>query len=646
MNRALVLGVLITIPACAATTATPTPAPTGAIESAVTGITDKAEFIDGLYTCILERIADAGGFATYDALPPSTTLASLFADFFESTEYVDKNTSNTEYVTQLYQCILYRAPDPNGLQTYVDLLATETRAQILSIFVTSTEFLTQDAPQLNSATGFAVSSVGNLNQSDPMTWLVKTVCTDANDNPLPDDPYNGCPDSMIRKLRVGESLPYYNKDDFDSQWNNYPIAAADGTQYVANIRQFGTDHVFRSQDQFDVYRVDPGGDGWVSVSNTRDGGGYNTTFFGPSCEVGNGWRSFPASNFLAGGSTTLTIAGDYWQQSGQAFPGTCTSVATTDAITTWSLVSPFEFGGENGGPVRPMDAIVSVHGYEPSTNFQQHGHIETFYYTREYGITRWEVWTPTQQNPTKDTVSCANLPDTISYQGETFVVTDCHDNSDTTAASSQLVPVWPVPNVNMIAHANFDNGGGYLPSSDTTQYLWHRGGDSPAGNIINWSLLYSSSARDTAYGTPGVRYLATNCGAGANGECGFDESPPVYQEIYEELPISAFTSGQSYGYGVSARAESGSGTLMVGIQQLDNAGHVLWGSSFETTVGVDNGSTPSAAEAASVFLASAFAHQVVTMPIQSGATKVRFFFSPLTPQTFDILEAWLAPWGQ
>ncbi|PWU15350.1 MAG: hypothetical protein C5B49_11985 [Bdellovibrio sp.] len=448
---------------------------------------------------------------------------------------------------------------------------------------------------------------------------------------------------MIRKIQVGEPLPYYNKDNFNSQWNNFPIRGADGSIYLADIRQFGPtyDHRFRSNDQYDVYRVNVAGDGWVSASNTRDGGGYNTTFWGPNCQLGGGWRFFPTANFLVGGTTMLTIAGQYWQQTGLGFPGTCSSVGQTDAITKYQLLPQYNFGGINGGPVKPMDAMQTIHGFEPSSYFQLNGHIEVFYFTREYGLTRWEVWTPSAQMPKKDTVSCGSLPDTVSYMGENFVITDCHDNSDVAPATDLILPIWPVPNVNLLNYANFSGG---LSDANTSPGIWHRTGTSPAGNLINWTQLLSQSARDEAYGKVGVSYVATNCGAGSDGRCGY---PQVRQEIYQEIPIGQFVANQMYAYGISARVRPGGGTLgtlQVAIEEMDAGNNVLWSDSFQQSMGNDNGSFPSSMEVTSVFLASGFYARRLQIPVQSGAVKVRYSLTPISPDTFDVLEAWFAPW--
>src|SRR5438045_3510739 len=54
---------------------------------------------------------------------------------------------------------------------------------------------------------------------------------------------------------------------------------------------------------------------------------------------------------------------------------------------------------------RSMDTLISYHGFQSSLNFLFRGNLEVFYFTREYGMTRWEVWTTISQNP-KPTSEC------------------------------------------------------------------------------------------------------------------------------------------------------------------------------------------------------------------------------------------------
>ena len=57
----------------------------------------------------------------------------------------------------------------------------------------------------------AAADVTQLPQTDPMTWLVKTVCADAQNRLVTVDPYGGCPaGTTIRKLKSGDPLPYHN----------------------------------------------------------------------------------------------------------------------------------------------------------------------------------------------------------------------------------------------------------------------------------------------------------------------------------------------------------------------------------------------------------------------------------------------------
>src|ERR1051325_1700346 len=49
------------------------------------------------------------------------------------------------------------------------------------------------------------ADVSQLPATDPMTWLVKSVCVDANNQPTTEDPHNQCAVG-IRKLQAGDPL--------------------------------------------------------------------------------------------------------------------------------------------------------------------------------------------------------------------------------------------------------------------------------------------------------------------------------------------------------------------------------------------------------------------------------------------------------
>jgi hypothetical protein len=268
-------------------------------------------------------------------------------------------------------------------------------------------------------------------------------------------------------------------------------------------------------------------------------------------------------------------------------------------------VKGFAFSGVNGNPAKSIDAMVSYHGFEtakdgvsPTDNFLQNGHLEVFYYTQLYGLTRWEVWFPvtaTSANRERKyggsrvprrSLSASECSGTGTgvYKGITFTITDCHDWSQVRPAPSAVevlnsqnisanidskstasfIPAWPLVNANLLQHAHFEASG----LSETYQIgKWGRFGSSPAGNLINWNALISTTGGDANDGT-GMAYLAFNCGAGADGQCGSLGSQAIYQDVAVDARVCG---GCTYLYGVNARTAPGesAGTLQIGLQLLD-----------------------------------------------------------------------------
>ncbi|HUO56126.1 MAG TPA: hypothetical protein VMU27_01685, partial [Candidatus Paceibacterota bacterium] len=548
--------------------------------------------------------------------------------------------------------------------------------QSVSPTATTTYSMVCSGPGGNSATSSATvgvtkapsgPTVADLDSTNPMNWLIKSVCVNATTNvALSVDPYGGCPvGTNIRKIQIGEGLPYHNFHGYilgqHTQNDSFPLKDLNGNTIVLSTHDQLPVNIFNlydGSDGYDVYAVE---DNEVGVILTADGGGFGQTSSGIGCSSGEPEMFFPASGFLTSGSGSVQTSRRYWEQGGQSFPGTCTGTGSVSA--EWQFEPGYTFGA-TGTPTKTMDAMVSYAGYASTTAFQQHGHIEVFYFTKEYGIARWEVWRPLGQvvngttiTPASATKSCV-VPPTVTHDGQTFVITECVDWSDVRTDSSPALPVVPLPNLNLLAHAHFDDGGGYKSSTDTSLLLWHREGTSPAGHLINWSLFNSTSTPpdplspslmvDALYAGPGVRYLGTNCGSGTDLQCG-----GTSENIYQDIPISSITSNQTYGYGLQARLKPGSnpaiGTLEVMLQEMDASGNVLWQDAFKATVTPDNGpdqANPSSTDPRqphSVYLSSGFIYKIVQIPVLSGATKIRFAFSPLTPQGFQILDAWFAP---
>ncbi len=101
-------------------------------------------FATRLYTCCLKRDPEKKGLDYWSlALTNREQTGSQAAKlFFESEEFKNLKTSNTEYVTRLYKTFMDRDPEADGLSYWVGELAAnrKTRADVLSGFASSKEF--------------------------------------------------------------------------------------------------------------------------------------------------------------------------------------------------------------------------------------------------------------------------------------------------------------------------------------------------------------------------------------------------------------------------------------------------------------------------------------------------------------------------
>lgn len=100
-------------------------------------------FVDRCYQEILGRKPDVAGlnFQCNVLASKQATGAGLLNDFFSSTEYVKKNSSNTEYIKTLYKACMDRNYDTSGLNYWNNMLNNGlTRKFIRAQFVNSEEF--------------------------------------------------------------------------------------------------------------------------------------------------------------------------------------------------------------------------------------------------------------------------------------------------------------------------------------------------------------------------------------------------------------------------------------------------------------------------------------------------------------------------
>src|SRR5205814_919742 len=241
----------------------------------------------------------------------------------------------------------------------------------------------------------------------------------------------------------------------------------------------------------------------------------------------------------------VPIAGVHWLQAGQPWPGDCPRIYGRRSETSWQVLHDFPFGGVNSVPVRRMDAIYSVHGFSTNPGFVSRGHLEIFYFTKQYGATRWEGWHPSVQNFTADTTTC-NGPATMVYRGIQFTRKACRDWSNIVLSpSAKLAPPWPIPDINLLRNHSFARAS--LSPWTTTS---GKGQEIPLHQMISTQRLDSRFARRGG----GLYYLAVDCLAGcAPGSM-----------IYQDIPASPGVSGR-YAFGATVPAEDPNGPVSVRI---------------------------------------------------------------------------------
>jgi hypothetical protein len=100
-------------------------------------------FVINLYVRILGRGPDQAGLQGFvNQLNQTHNVLPVVQQFLASPEFLNRNTSNTGFVTLLYRVFLNRVPDAAGLAFWVAQLAqgTATRGQLVTQFAASPEF--------------------------------------------------------------------------------------------------------------------------------------------------------------------------------------------------------------------------------------------------------------------------------------------------------------------------------------------------------------------------------------------------------------------------------------------------------------------------------------------------------------------------
>jgi Ca2+-binding RTX toxin-like protein len=107
-----------------------------------------------LYEATLNRTPDTAGFQSWiGAMQAGQSLAQVTSGFVNSAEFhnIYSTTDNAQFVTLLYNNVLHRAPDPNGLASWVNQLNTgATRSAVVDGFSESVELINASRAALAS----------------------------------------------------------------------------------------------------------------------------------------------------------------------------------------------------------------------------------------------------------------------------------------------------------------------------------------------------------------------------------------------------------------------------------------------------------------------------------------------------------------
>lgn len=255
-------------------------------------------------------------------------------------------------------------------------------------------------PAMVSVAALASSSWSRVppEGSGVLDYLIQDVCVDSLGRPISGDPAT-CP--RHRNLRLGEPLPYI-VTDFDrragislASFSSIPVRSTRGDLMVLVVKslegRFTADYRFsfsRARDAFDL--IETNQSQYASIVRTFDGGCFDQIFARNErgktiADRAGGWVLFPRhpapGAWPRSGSLRLTT---FRKQVKPQGPRCADNHAT--GVTFW--VRPTQYRFESG---KALTALRSDH-FAAADLSQPENSFERFYFTREYGMTRWESW--------------------------------------------------------------------------------------------------------------------------------------------------------------------------------------------------------------------------------------------------------------
>jgi hypothetical protein len=395
-------------------------------------------------------------------------------------------------------------------------------------------------------TALALLAAGPASAVSPEVrdFLIQDVCVDAQDRPIAGDPYT-C--AARRDLRPGETLPYLRTDNANGAIYQsvfaFPVRSpnpADPNPRVVVAKEFGGNDIgtaFRDFDRCtngnctpvfrDGYDIVEMNGTYVSFTGTSDPGINNQTFWRSGCPRDtqdpswneDSWILFP-SNLAPGQQGNLTHYLNITTND------RCPSSFNAAHAAWHYLPQPLTYTSG-----KTMTTITSHHfagtGSDTAPSF------ERFYFTKEYGFTRWEAWVRSDQCGSAGCESrihrFCNGETRTEFSGRTFYRVDCRDSTHVLAQPFPLETTLflPPPQLsrtqNLVKGGTFANsvmepGWGRLSPQTTTNWAFKVGQHTSnnvslafacANTCASNSVLHDANVRSlNGGGTQTVRYGA------------------------------------------------------------------------------------------------------------------------------------------
>lgn len=316
----------------------------------------------------------------------------------------------------------------------------------------------------NSTRAGALNS--QIESSELLNYLISDVCLNSAGEVVAGDPFT-CVNR--RNLQIGENIPYIVTDlNTASNNTNYqamvsqPFVGTDGHLKIVNFKSLKGPHKANYLFQFNVQRdgfdlIDVSNSGYASFIRTSDPGCYDQ-LWSPSSNVSSiatragGWLLFPLNIPTVSGNVLNTTFNTPLSPSR---PASCQG-GNSSGVTAWDPPQLYTFETR-----KVMKALKSYH-FAASNLAQSNNALELYYFTKEYGFTRWEAWIPQSrcfaergsENPACHpdwslnalrgrcsvmNVSATGQPGIDLWGGQTWVRVDCRDQTNYIALTTPQI---------------------------------------------------------------------------------------------------------------------------------------------------------------------------------------------------------------